>query len=71
MDRLDEGIKMNEEVMTLRELARYLKVDKKTIYRLVKEGKIPSFKVRGQWRFKKGLIDKWIEEKSSSNKAEK
>ena len=65
--QISKEIKMNDQVLTLRELARYLKVDEKTIYRLVQEGKIPSFKVRGQWRFKKGFIDNWIEEEVKRN----
>jgi len=48
------------EIMTLKELAEYLKVAEKTIYRLVNENKIPAFKVGGSWRFKKQDIDLWI-----------
>jgi len=48
--------------MTLQEVANYLKVNKKTIYRMVKEKQIPAFRVRSEWRFKKEAIDKWIEQ---------
>lgn len=47
--------------LTVREVASYLGVDEKTIYRLVKRGELPGFKVAGTWRFKKGDIDQWIE----------
>ena len=47
--------------MTVREVASYLNVDEKTIYRLAKRGALPGFKVAGTWRFKKGDIDGWIE----------
>ncbi len=47
--------------MTVREVASYLNVDEKTIYRLAKRGDLPGFKVAGTWRFKKGDIDAWIE----------
>lgn len=47
--------------MTVREVASYLNVDEKTIYRLAKRGDLPGFKVAGTWRFKKGDINEWIE----------
>jgi len=52
---------MKTDIMTIREVASYLKMTEKTIYRLAKERKIPSFKVGGNWRFKKEAIDEWIE----------
>jgi len=52
---------MSEEILTLQEVANYLKVDEKTVYRMVKSKQLPAFKVRNQWRFKKDAIDKWIE----------
>ncbi len=39
------------KLMIVEELARYLRVTKKTIYRLLKEGKIPATKIGQQWRF--------------------
>ena len=41
------------DVMTVREVAEYLKVKDRTIYRLVANGGIPGFKVGGSWRFRK------------------
>lgn len=52
---------MLEDISTLQEIAKYLKVDKRTVYRMVKSKQLPAFKVRNQWRFKKDAIDKWIE----------
>ena len=49
------------DVMTVREVAEYLKVKERTIYRLVARGDIPAFKVGGSWRFRKGEIDQWTE----------
>ena len=54
------GNKMNDEIMTIKEIAKYLKINEKTIYNLIKKKEIPAFKVGGNWRFKKSLIDKWI-----------
>lgn len=52
---------METDILTLRELALYLKTAEKTLYRLAGEGKVPGFKVGGAWRFRKSEIDRWIE----------
>lgn len=51
-------------ILTVSQIAEYLQVDEHTVYRLAKRGEIPAIKVAGQWRFKKDLIDKWLEEGS-------
>ncbi len=51
---------MNTDIMTIKEVAGYLKLTEKTAYRLAAEGKIPGFKVGGAWRFRRGEIDAWI-----------
>lgn len=55
----------SEEIFTLEELAAYLKVGKRTIYRLAARKKIPAFKVGGNWRFSRGEIDQWIKKQST------
>jgi len=50
-----------EPALTVRQVAEYLNVDTKVIYRLVKAGDLPGFKVAGTWRFKRDDIDSWIE----------
>ena len=50
-----------QELMTIEELAQYLRVKRRTIYEWVKKGKIPAIKTVGQWRFKKEKIDVWLE----------
>jgi excisionase family DNA binding protein len=60
---------MNDEILTLKEVADYLKLAEKTAYRLAAEGKLPGFKVGGSWRFKKEDILQWIEDKKASNKS--
>ncbi len=62
---------MKEEILTVKELARYLKMDEHTIYRLARKRVLPGVKIGGEWRFKKDLIDKWIEEKSLNKNDEK
>lgn len=60
---------MNDEILTLKEVAEYLKLAEKTAYRLAAEGKLPGFKVGGSWRFKREDIDRWIEEQKQKDKA--
>ena len=50
------------DILTIEELAIYLKISKSTLYKLVREGKIPSQKIGRHWRFRKGAIDHWLEE---------
>lgn len=57
---------MSDEILTLKEVAYYLKLAEKTAYRLAAEGKLPGFKVGGSWRFKKEDVLQWIEEQKGS-----
>jgi excisionase family DNA binding protein len=56
---------MPDQIMTIQEVAEYLKLTEKTAYRLVSEGKLPGFKVGGSWRFKKVDLEEWIEKQKS------
>lgn len=47
-------------VMTVQEVARYLRMKPVTIYKHAAQGKLPGFKVGASWRFKKKTIDRWI-----------
>jgi len=58
-----------KELMTLEEVADYLRVTKKTIYRLLEGGKIPATKVGRQWRFNKATIEEWLGQRSAGSKA--
>ena len=49
-------------VLTIEELSTYLKISKSTLYKLVREGRIPSQKVGRHWRFRKEAIDRWLDE---------
>lgn len=48
------------ELMTVEELAEYLKVTKKTIYRMINKHNIPAAKIGRQWRFDRKVIDSWL-----------
>ena len=52
---------MVDEILTLKEVAAYLKLAEKTAYRLVSEGRLPGFKVGGSWRFTREDLEAWIE----------
>jgi excisionase family DNA binding protein len=60
---------MNDQILTLKEVAAYLKLAEKTAYKLAAEGKLPGFKVGGSWRFKSSDIESWIEEQKSMSKS--
>jgi excisionase family DNA binding protein len=53
---------MADELMTTRELWELLRLDRTTIYAMLKEGRIPGFKVGGQWRFSRREIEAWLSE---------
>ena len=55
-----------ETIFTIKEVAEYLKVTERTIYRLAGAKKIPAFKVGGVWRFDKADIVKWIKDQTAS-----
>lgn len=49
-----------EEIMTIEEVAKYLKLKPQTIYTWAQNGKIPAAKLGKEWRFKRSVIDKWF-----------
>ena len=52
---------MAETAMTVRQVATYLNVNEKTVYRLAQKRELPGFKVAGAWRFRREDIDRWID----------
>jgi len=59
---------MTDQILTLKEVAEYLKLAEKTAYKLAAAGKLPGFKVGGSWRFQKEDVQQWIEEQKNMNK---
>jgi excisionase family DNA binding protein len=57
----------SDQVMTLEELAGYLKIPKSTLYKLVQEGRVPGQKLGKQWRFAKTAIDRWLDSEQANN----
>lgn len=63
------GFDRRPTIMTLEEVAKYLRVHKSTVYRMAREGAIPATKVANQWRFKKERIDRWLLEREEVEQA--
>ena len=48
-----------DEILTLKELASYLKVNPRTVYRLLADRGLPAFRVGHSWRFRRSEVDEW------------
>ena len=57
-----------DEILTVQEVAALLKVADKTVYAMAKDGELPAFKVRGQWRCRRVDIDAWIQRQTSQKR---
>ena len=68
---MPEQIDKNPRIMTTGEVAKYLRVSRSTIYRLVKQGKIPVSRISKHLRFRKDVIDRWLSEKEANSHASK
>jgi len=51
------------EIMTVKQVAEYLQIDPQSVYKMAQRNKIPCAKIAGQWRFKKPIIDEWLNQK--------
>lgn len=58
---------MNDPVMTIREIANALKLAEKTVYAMASEGNLPAFKIRGQWRIRRGDFDIWLAQQAGAS----
>ena len=58
------------EVMDIRQAAEYLGISGDTLYRYASEGFVPAFKLGNRWRFRKSLLDGWMDEKSAARSVE-
>lgn len=55
-----------KQIMTLQELSAYIRIAESSVYKLVRQGKIPGQKVGKTWRFLKGAIDAWLSEMNTT-----
>lgn len=60
----------SREVMNIRQASQYLGVSTDTLYKYVYEEKIPAFKLGNRWKFKKTILDAWMERKSMGGNQE-
>lgn len=58
---------MEEDILTIEEVAKYLRVSERTVYDWAQKGEIPAGKIGTVWRFKRSEIEKWVNERLSSN----
>ena len=58
-------MEIDHEVRTVKEICDLLQVHPSTIYKLIQQDKIPSFRVGSDWRFRRDLIERWMAERSS------
>ncbi|HAE21002.1 MAG TPA: PTS fructose transporter subunit IIA [Spirochaetaceae bacterium] len=59
---------MDDDILTIEEVAKYLRVSERTVYDWAQKGEIPAGKIGTVWRFKKSEIERWVNERLSSNK---
>jgi excisionase family DNA binding protein len=57
------------EVMDIRQASSYLGISSDSLYKYAADGLIPAFKLGNRWRFKKSLIDEWMNQQSSASMA--
>ena len=58
---------MEDDILTIEEVAKYLRVSERTVYDWAQKGEIPSGKIGTVWRFKKSEIERWVNERLSSS----
>lgn len=54
-----------QKLMTIKEVADYLRLSRVTVYKMTRQGKIPALKIGKQWRYNKSEIDSWVKQKSN------
>jgi excisionase family DNA binding protein len=58
----DNGRSPGNDILTLEEVASYLRLTPQTIYKWAQEKRIPAVKLGKEWRFRKSIIDRWLDE---------
>ena len=62
---------MEDDILTIEEVAKYLRVSDRTVYDWAQKGEIPAGKIGTVWRFKKSELEKWVNERLSSSSVKK
>jgi len=58
----DTHASQNHEILTLEEVAHYLRLRPQTIYKWAQEKRIPAVKLGKEWRFRRSILDRWLDE---------
>src|SRR5258708_37364391 len=58
----EDSPKSTDRLMTVRQLAEYLNLNERTVLKLVSEGELPGVKIGNQWRFRKAMLDAWLDD---------
>jgi excisionase family DNA binding protein len=61
----DQGPAAGNEILTIEEVAAYLRLTPQTIYRWAQEKRIPAVKLGKEWRFRRSVIDRWFDDQLS------
>jgi len=67
---MSESVQMKKDyltILTVREVAAYLRMSETKVYRLVKERQLPVFRIGKSWRFRKDLLDEWLSQRTESS----
>ena len=64
MNAVKSPMASDHEVLTIKEICDVLQVHPSTVYRLVRQRKIPSFRIGTDWRFQRDVIERWMTEES-------
>src|SRR5208337_5429370 len=58
----ESSYELVDRLMTVRQLAAYLNLNERTVLKLVSEGELPGVKIGNQWRFRKAMLDTWLDD---------
>ena len=64
-----KGHDVENEIMTVEEVAAYLRLQPQTIYKWAQEKRIPAAKLGKEWRFRKSILDRWLDQQILSGNA--
>lgn len=64
MSQASEILAAGDQIMTVAQVSVYLRIARSTVYRMLRGGELPAFKVRSDWRFSRRALDRWAEQQS-------
>lgn len=65
--KFKKEVRMNEDILTIKDTADYLKMSRSTIYKLILTGDLPAAKVGNKWRIRRTKLEEWMNEKENCN----